>query len=37
MVDEYVTPTVELLRIEEIITTSGWESDELPGTGNDWD
>ena len=40
MIKEYVTPTVELLPIEDVLTASpseSWGDNELPGdNGNDW-
>lgn len=37
MTEEYVTPTVELIVIDDVITTSDWGEDELPGdSSDDW-
>lgn len=42
MIEKYVTPTVDLLPIGDILTASpgkdeNWGEDELPGAGEDWD
>lgn len=39
MIEKYVTPTVDLLPISDILTASkdeNWGEDELPGAGEDW-
>ena len=34
MKDEYITPAVEIISVEDIVSTSPWGEDELPG--DDW-
>lgn len=38
MKDEYITPVIELLPIEDVLTASPWDDDEMPGTNPfaDW-
>lgn len=38
MIDEYITPTVEIVLIEDVLRTSRGDEDELPGTNpfDDW-
>ena len=38
MKDEYIIPTVELLLIEDVLTSSPLDEDETPGVGigDDW-